>query len=94
MVKIVELSEADSLSIDGWDMDNDQQQEYIEAVNRHLIRTGEPKENHGIIGCGIYQAWVIQTDQWAEAIQKAEAETGYRASWHWNIKRGDNENEG
>ena len=94
MVKIAALPEADSLSIDGWDMDNDQQQAYIQAVNRHLIQAGDPKENHGIAGCGIYQAWVTQTEQWAEAIQKAEAETGYQASWHWNMEKGDNKNEG
>ena len=101
--------EADSLSIDGWDMDNDQQQAYIQTVNRHLIKTidtdsktikavdmeengeneEEVKENHGIIGCGVYYPWVTQTDQWIEALQKAEAATGYRASWHWNIERGE-----
>ena len=105
--------EADSISIDGWDMDNNQQQAYIRAVNRHLEETietdndnktaktadaeedgnGESKdgarENHGIIGCGIYCPWVTQTDEWAKAIQKAEAATGYRASWHWNTERGD-----
>lgn len=105
--------EADSISIDGWDMDNSQQQAYIRAINRHLIETvdtdklnkairfvnaeenegeetkEEPKENHGIIGCGIYYPWVTQTDQWAEALQKAEAATGYRASWRWNMERGE-----
>ena len=105
--------EADSLSIDGWDMDNGQQQAYIRAINRHLIKTvdtdndnkaaktadaegdgdgegkEEARENHGIIGCGIYYPWVTQTDQWAEALQKAEAATGYRASWHWNMERGE-----
>lgn len=90
--------EADSLSIDGWDIDNSQQQAYIRAVNRHLIRTidtkkdeeeDEDKENHGIIGCGTYYPWVTQKDQWTEALQKAEAETGYRASWHWNMERGE-----
>ncbi len=82
MVKIGALPEADSYSIDGWDVDNDQQQAYIQAVNKHL-------KNQGVIGCGIYQAWVIQTDQWAEALRKAETETGYQASWHWNMERGD-----
>ena len=106
--------EADSLSIEGWDMDNDRQQAYIRAVNRHLIKTvdtdnktmdnktikavdmerdeeseDEVKENHGIIGCGVYYPWVTQTDQWIEALQKAEAATGYRASWHWNMERGE-----
>lgn len=87
--------EANSLSIEGWDMDNSQQQAYIRAINRHLEKTvdtdkdDDGKENHGIIGCGIYYPWVTQKDQWAEAIQKAEAATGYRASWHWNMERGD-----
>lgn len=105
--------EADSYSIDGWDMDNSQQQAYIRAVNRHLEETidadndnkaektanaegdgdGESKdgtrENHGIIGCGIYYPWVTQTDEWVKALQKAETATGYRASWHWNTERGD-----
>ena len=49
----------------------------------------EGKENHGIIGCGIYYPWVTQTDQWAEALQKAEAATGYRASWRWIMDSGD-----
>ena len=102
--------EADSLSIDGWDTENSQQQAYIRAVNRHLIKTVDEKktvvktvdteeeggekqveeqENHGIIGCGTYYPWVTKTDQWAEALQKAEAATGYRASWHWNMERGE-----
>ena len=105
--------EADSYSIDGWDMNNSQQQAYIRAINRHLVKTvdtgddtkavktastegdgdretkEETRENHGIIGCGIYYPWVTQTDQWAEALQKAKAATGYRASWHWNMERGD-----
>lgn len=87
--------EANSLSIEGWDMDNSQQQAYIRAVNRHLEKTvdtdknDEGKENHGIIGCGIYYPWVTQTDQWAEALQKAEAATGYRASWRWIMDSGD-----
>lgn len=91
--------EADSYSIDGWDADNSQQQAYIRAINRHLVKTVDTKkeknekeeneENHGIIGCGIYYPWVTQKDQWAEALQKAEAETGYRASWHWNMERGE-----
>ena len=106
--------EADSLSIEGWDMDNDRQQAYIRAVNRHLIKTvdtdnktmdnktikavdmerdeeseDEVKENHGIIGCGVYYPWVTQKDQWTEALQKAEAATGYQASWHWNMDNGD-----
>ena len=100
--------EADSYEIDGWDMENEQQQAYIKAVNRHLTETvdtdaketenaekkdekEESKENHGIIGCGIYYPWVTQKDQWAEALQKAEAATGYRASWHWNMERGETE---
>ena len=92
--------EADSISIDCWDMENSQQQAYIRAINRHLIKTvdtdskeakEETKENHGIIGCGIYYPWVTQTDQWIEALQKAEAATGCRASWHWNMERGDPE---
>src|SRR5699024_7724902 len=105
MEKVKIPPEADSLSVDGWDMGNDQQQAYIRAVNRHLIKTvdtdnktikavdterdeeteEEVKENHGIIGCGVYYPWVTQTDQWIEALQKAEAATGYQASWHWNM---------
>lgn len=87
--------EANSLSIEGWDMDNSQQQAYIRAVNRYLEKTvdtdkdNEGKENHGIIGCGIYYPWVTQTDQWAEALQKAEAATKYRASWRWIMDSGD-----
>lgn len=105
--------EADSLSIDGWDMGNDQQQAYVRAINRHLAETIDTdndnkaaktadaegdgdreskdgaRENHGIIGCGTYYPWVTQTDQWREALQRAEAATGYRASWHWNTERGD-----
>lgn len=105
--------EADSLSIDGWDMANSQQQAYIQAINRHLAETidtdndnkaaktadaegdgdGESKdgarENHGIIGCGTYYPWVTQTEQWAEALQRAEAATGYQASWRWNTEHGD-----
>lgn len=86
--------EATSLSIEGWDMDNRQQQAYIRAVNRHLMKTvdtdkDEGKKNHGIIGCGIYYPWVTQTDQWAEALQKAEAATKYRASWRWIMDSGD-----
>lgn len=86
--------EADSISIEGWDMDNKQQQTYIQAMNRYLeeaidTEKEEDKENHGIIGCGIYYPWVTQTDEWAKALQKAEAATGYRASWHWNTERGD-----
>lgn len=86
--------EANSLTIEGWDMDNSQQQAYIRAVNRHLEKTvdtdkEEGEENHGIIGCGIYYPWVTQKDQWAEALQKAEAATGYRASWRWNMDNGD-----
>lgn len=87
--------EANSLSIEGWDMDNSQQQAYIRAINRHLVKTvdtdkdDEGKENQGIIGCGIYYPWVTQTDQWAEALQKAEAATKYRASWRWIMDSGD-----
>lgn len=87
--------EANSLTVDGWNMDNSQQQAYIQAVNRHLEKTvntdkeDDGKENHGIIGCGIYYPWVTQTDQWAEALQKAEAATGYRASWRWIMDSGD-----
>lgn len=87
--------EANSLSIDGWDTDNSRQQAYIRAINRHLIKTvdtekeEEGKENHGIIGCGTYYPWVTQTDQWGEALQKAEAATGYRASWRWIMDSGD-----
>ena len=86
--------EANSLTIEGWDMNNSQQQAYIRAVNRHLIKTvdtekEEDKENHGIIGCGIYYPWITQTDQWEEALQKAEAATGYRASWRWIMDSGD-----
>lgn len=90
--------EANSLSIEGWDMDNSQQQTYIQAVNRHLEKTvetdkddkdNEGKENHGIVGCGIYYPWVTQKDQWEEALQKAEAATGYRASWRWIMDSGD-----
>lgn len=84
--------EATSLSIEGWDMDNSQQQAYIRAVNRHLVKTVDTDKdegNHGIIGCGIYYTWVTQTDQWAEALQKAEAATKYRASWRWIMDRGD-----
>lgn len=95
--------EADSYAIDGWDAENNQQQAYIQNINRHLAKTvdtetdaqkgekEENKENHGIIGCGIYYPWVTQKDQWAEALQKAEAATGYRASWHWNMERGETE---
>lgn len=81
--------EANSLSIEGWDTDNSQQQAYIRAINRHLVKTvdtdkdDEGKENHGIIGCGIYYPWVTQTDQWAEAATK------YRASWRWIMDSGD-----
>lgn len=86
--------EANSLSIEAWNMDNSQQQAYIRAVNRHLEKTvdtdkEEGEENHGIIGCDIYYPWVTQKDQWAEALQKAEAATGYRASWRWNMDSGD-----
>lgn len=87
--------EANSLSIEGWDMDNSQQQAYIRAINRHLVKTvdtdkdDEGKENHGIIGCGIYYPWVTQTDQWEEALQKAAAATGYRTSWRWIMDSGD-----
>lgn len=86
--------EADSISIDSWDMDNSQQQAYIRAVNRHLEETidtekEEDKENHGITGCGIYYPWITQKDQWAEALQKAEAATRYRASWRWIMDSGD-----
>lgn len=87
--------EANSLSIEGWDMNNNQQQAYIQAVNRYLEKTVDTdkddngKENHGIIGCGIYYPWITQTDQWAEALQKAEAATGYRASWRWIMDSGD-----
>ena len=87
--------EANSLSIEGWDMNNSQQQAYIQAVNRYLEKTvdtdkdDDGKENHGIIGCGIYYPWVTQKDQWAEALQKAEAATGYRASWRWIMDSGD-----
>lgn len=86
--------EANSLSIEGWDMDNSQQQAYIRAINRHLVKTvdtekEEGKENHGIIGCGIYYPWVTQKDQLEEALQKAEAATGYRASWRWLMDSGD-----
>ena len=98
--------EADSYSIDGWDMNNSQQQAYIRAINRHLTETvdtntketenaekedekEESRENHGIIGCGIYYPWVTKEDEWAEALQKAEAATGYRASWHWNTEEGE-----
>lgn len=87
--------EANSLSIEGWDMDNSQQQAYIRAINRHLEKTvdtdkdDDGKENHGIIGCGIYYPWVTQKDQWAEALQKAEAATGYRANWRWIMDNGD-----
>lgn len=86
--------EANSLSIDGWDTDNSQQKAYIRAINKHLVKTvdteeEEGKENHGIIGCGIYYPWVTQKDQWAEALQKAEAATGYRASWRWIMDSGD-----
>lgn len=111
MEKVKIPPEADSLSIDGWDINNSQQQAYIQAINRHLIKTvdtdgktaknvdtkenedGESKEeareNHSIIGCGIYYPWVTQTDEWVEALQKAEAATGYRASWHWVEERGE-----
>lgn len=82
--------EANSLSIEGWDMDNSQQQAYVRAVNRHLDTDKEGgEENHGIIGCGIYYPWVTQKDQWAEALQKAEAATGYQASWRWIMDSGD-----
>ena len=86
--------EANSLTIAGWDMNNSQQQAYIRAINRNLEETidtekEEDKENHGIIGCGIYYPWVTQTDEWVKALQKAEAATGYRASWHWNTESGD-----
>lgn len=87
--------EANSLTIEGWDMDNSQQQAYIRAINRHLVKTvdtdkdDEGKENHGIIGYGIYYPWVTQKDQWEEALQKAEAATGYRASWRWIMDSGD-----
>ena len=98
--------EADSYSIDGWDMNNSQQQAYIRAINRHLTETvdtdtketesaekgdeeEERRENHGIIGCGIYYPWVTKEDEWAKALQKAEAATGYRASWHWNMDEGE-----
>ena len=86
--------EANSLSINGWDMENSQQQAYIRAIDRHLVKTvdtdkEEGEENHGIIGCGIYYPWVTQKDQWAEALQKAEAATGYKASWRWIMDSGD-----
>lgn len=111
--KIKMPPEADSISIDGWDIENSQQQAYIQAINRHLEKTidteddnkaaktanaegdgdGESKdgarENHGIIGCGIYHPWVTQTGEWVKTLQKAETATGYRASWHWNTERGD-----
>lgn len=83
--------EADSYAIDGWDADNNQQQAYIQNINRHLAKTIGDTENHGIIGCGIYYPWVTKEDQWTEALQKAEAATGYRASWHWNIEKGETE---
>lgn len=86
--------EANSLTIDGWDMENSQQQAYIRAIDRHLVKTvdtdkEEGEENHGIIGCGIYYPWITQKDQWTEALQKAEAATGYRASWRWILDSGD-----
>ena len=86
--------EANRLSINGWDMENSQQQAYIRAIDRHLVKTvdtdkEEGEENHGIIGCGIYYPWVTQKDQWAEALQKAEAATGYKASWRWIMDSGD-----
>lgn len=86
---------ANSLTIEGWDMNNSQQQAYIRAINSHLVKTvetdkdDEGKENHGIIGCSIYYPWVTQTDQWEEALQKAAAATGYRASWRWITDSGD-----
>lgn len=39
----------------------------------------------------MYYPWVTKEDEWAKALQKAEAATGYQASWHWNVERGETE---